>query len=159
MNIIPMVTFPWLTNTCSGPLLILNVEHCVSIVMGMHIGVHFRLLVLSYFVPSPISFSISLPIFNFFCLEHQFYPRRQWNIVGDTEISTVLLIWLTFESLWWPIQSQIEVLKLAFQSNSLLVPYIFVCFYWGNPSETCVKYHHSINHHWHICFNQSIIIQ
>jgi hypothetical protein len=27
---------------------------------------------------------ISLPIFNFFCLEHQFYPRRQWNIVGDT---------------------------------------------------------------------------
>jgi hypothetical protein len=33
--------------------------------------------VLSYFVPSQISFSILLPIFNFFCLEHQFYPRRQ----------------------------------------------------------------------------------
>jgi hypothetical protein len=37
----------------------------------------FRLLVLSYFVPSPISFSILHPIFNFFCLEHPFYPRRQ----------------------------------------------------------------------------------
>jgi hypothetical protein len=44
---------------------------------------------------------------------------------------------LTFESLWWPIGSQIEVLKIAFQSNSLLVHYIFVCNYWGNPSETC----------------------
>jgi hypothetical protein len=37
---------------------------------------------------------------------------------------------LTFESLWWPIGSQIEVLKIAFQSNSLLVHYI---------SNACIK--------------------
>jgi hypothetical protein len=48
---------------------------------------------------------------------------------------------LTFESLWWPIRSQIEVIKIAFQSNSLLVHYIFVCIYWANPSEACIRLH------------------